>query len=282
MKITQLLNKSKRELKEISPCPYQESLWILESVFNLSANNIYIEKKTLSSKEEQIFWNKIYKRKEAYPLAYILKEKPFFKNKFYVEEGCFIPRPETQTLVKWLIKNIPSDQELKAVDFGAGAGTLCLSLLSHFTNSQWTAIEIDRKSIQCLKKNSISFKVFQRLNILKKDVSRLCGKDFNLAPSLITANPPYIDPKDKETSPGVYLFEPPLALFSDQEGLGCTFSWFKKAMELLAPKGIYIFELAWNKEEQVRKFCEGQRELKAYHILKDQLGHPRIAVCLKK
>ena len=286
MKPADLLQKSKQELKTVSVHPYQEGLWILAKALNLSPNEIYLERDSVSEEQQSIFFNEIQKRKRAEPLEYILQEKIFFARPFYVERGVFIPRQETEILVQWVLKNISSSGEVKAVDFGAGAGALCLSLLSHLLNSQLAALEICSQSIKCLKKNSQSFQLEERLHILKKDVCRVQTKELvkllGKAPSLIVANPPYIDPQDQSLSPEVYFFDPPLALFSDQGGIGHIVSWFKKAMELLSPKGIYIFELGWNQEDQVRAFCEKQTELKSYKIHKDSMGYPRMAVCFKK
>ena len=285
MKPTVLLHKAKQELQTVLANPYQESLWILAQILNLSPSKIYLEKENVSEDHQELFWNKVQKRKQTEPLGYILHEQMFFKKRFYVEEGVFIPRQETETIVHWILKNI-KNRNLKAVDFGAGSGTLCLTLLSLFSNSQFVALEVSKKSVKCLKKNRKAFQAENRLWILQKDVFQVNKKELTLflkeAPSLIVSNPPYIDPKDQSLSKEVYFFEPPLAIFSDQKGMGHIFSWFKKAMECLKPKGIYIFEFGWNQLKSVKKFCEKQKELSSYEIHKDKLGKSRIAVCFKK
>ena len=303
MKLTRLLQKAKRELRFVSHQAYQESLWILERSLNAPANQIYLENITITSKQEENFWRKIKQRKKRVPLEYILKEKFFFDHKFYLENSVFIPRPETETLVKWVCKNIPKNQFLNFIDFGAGAGAISASISYHFLNSVGTAIELYPKAITCLEKNILNLKLKDRLYLLKKDVSNIQLEDlyqlylktqkyshfsnqnsnpFIALPDLITANPPYIDPKDKNIQQDIYLYESPLALFSDKKGLGHIISWFKKAIQLLKPKGLYIFEFAWNQKEQITEFLNSQTTIDSYNILKDQLGHPRIAVCYKK
>ena len=284
MKLTDLLLKAKKELQLVSHQAYQESVWILSHTLNLPANQIYLDKISITLKQKREFWRKIKQRKQAIPLEYILKEKFFLGHKFYLENSVFIPRLETETLIEWVLKNIPKDTALKLVDFGAGAGPIALSILSYFPNSAGVAIELNPMSIKCLKKNSLNFKLKDRLHILKKDVSNIQPEDlFSFtAPDLITANPPYLDPKDKNIQPEVYLYESPLALFSDKKGLGHIISWFEKAIELLKPRGIYIFEFAWNQKKQVTEFLNSQIKINSYQILKDSLGHSRIAVCFKK
>lgn len=285
MQVDQLLQQSKKELCEISMCPYQESLWILSYILNLSCSEIYLEKTPLSPEQQEQFWSKIWRRKQGEPLEYILKTKDFFQKSFYVEPGVFIPRPETETLVRWVLNHV-QQENLKAVDFGAGTGVLCLSLLSKLPKSRFVALDICKKAIKCLKKNQDMFDVEDRLNILEEDVGKVTQTKIvqilDATPSLIVANPPYIDSKDQSISREVYFYDPPLALFSDRQGMGHIISWFEKAMELLSPKGLYVFEFGWNQENQVKDFCENQKELSGYEIHTDEAKRPRMAVCFKK
>ena len=46
------------------------------------------------------------KRSKGYPIQYILKEKEFMGLDFYVEEGVLIPRPDTETLVEYVLRHI--------------------------------------------------------------------------------------------------------------------------------------------------------------------------------
>ncbi|MCY4321747.1 MAG: peptide chain release factor N(5)-glutamine methyltransferase [Bdellovibrionaceae bacterium] len=328
MKLDTLLQQAKRELKAISYKAYQEALWILSDSLKLPISQIYLKNNVITKKQEKDFWLKVDFRKQGMPLEYILREKFFLNYKFYVEDSVFIPRPETEVLVKWLFENIPKNKAFKFIDFGTGAGTIILSILDHFVNSLGVAVELQSKSIKCIKKNSQNLKLQNRLYILKKDVCKIENKDlcqfyldtlgnnlsykkincynenklyknsflkkanssskklnsflFESSPDLITANPPYIDPEDKNIQKEVYLYESPLALFSDKKGLGHIICWFEKAINLLKPNGIYIFEFGWKQKEQITNFLDRQKTISSYQILTDQSGHPRIAVCFKK
>ena len=139
----------------------------MAEVLSLSTSEIYLEKEAVNEKQKRLFFNKIQKRKTGEPLEYVLKEKTFFQKRFYVEQGVFIPRLETETLIHWILNNI-QETKFKAVDFGAGAGTLCLTLLSFFSNSDFVALEISSKSIECLKRNRQLFKLEKDFTFYKK------------------------------------------------------------------------------------------------------------------
>ena len=151
MTLDKTLYKAKRELQGSVLKPHQESLWILSGLLNLSPSEIYLQKEELTTEQTKVFFKRILRRKQGEPLDYILNEKIFFGKSFYIQEGVFIPREDTEILVEWILKNIKK-QKIKALDLGAGAGALCLTLLSLLPKSEFAALEISKKSISCLKK----------------------------------------------------------------------------------------------------------------------------------
>ena len=282
MTALRLLQQAQKALQNKALNPFQESLWILADVMGLPPDKARFAGEDLGTARQKAFWGKIQRRQKGEPLAYILKSAFFYGRDFYVEPGVFIPRQETAVLVEWAEKRFQG-KRLEAVDFGAGAGSICLSLLKALPQSRFTALDISPKALEILQKNSGLFKVQDRLSVFQKDVGRLNKKDLRAGLNLITANPPYIDPEDKACSKEVRLFEPPLALFSDKGGMGHIFSWFEKALALLPSGGIYAFEMGYSQSDRLRAFLtRRKRDLLSYDIHQDQGGRDRIAVCFKK
>lgn len=280
-----LLQESKHSLQEVSHQAYQEGVWLLSHILQISSSELYFKSNDcVSEQKAKSFFSLLDKRKQGWPLDYLLEEKFFRNKKFFIKKSVFIPRKETELIVD-LVLDLKKDF-IYGVDFGCGAGTLCLSLLEEKQGSQFFAIEINPLAIECLEKNSEAKNVQNRLQILRQDVSKLKIEDikkvFNRQPNLIVANPPYIAPDDPELDKQVLAFESPLALFSNQKGLGHIYCWFKKAMELLSSNGIYIFEFGYNQSELVQDFLNSQSNLESYQIYKDEQGIDRIALCIKK
>ncbi|MGI9549037.1 MAG: HemK/PrmC family methyltransferase [Bdellovibrionales bacterium] len=285
MKALDLINISKKELQFVSSNPYQESVWILNQILKNTPTDLYLEQnQKIKLKDQNCFLDKINKRKQGWPLSYILEEQWFMGKKFFIQEGVFTPRKDSEVLIEYILNTMT--HPLRALDFGAGAGTFCLSLLSQNLKNYFVAVEIHLKSVACLLENASSFGVKGRLKVLKKDVSHLDQKDFvgflGGLPNLIIANPPYVGPLDLALSQEVSRFEPPLALFSDEEGMGHIYSWFEKAINFLEPKGCFIFEFGYDQFEKVQKFLKSKSRLKSFNFFKDQNDIYRFAVCIKK
>ena len=275
----EIINKASAELKGISSQPLIESQWILSSILKKPLSDIY--QNFLSKDQKEIFLKKVKERKKGWPLAYVLKEVYFFDYAFYIEPGVFIPRPESEKIIQEVLDLNLS--HVKAIDFGAGSGSLCLTLLKKIPQSQFIAVEISSPSLKCLKINRKTFNLEERLHILNIDVSSVKLDDAKVflkeKPNLIVSNPPYVRPQDKNLQKEVRDFEPPLSLFSSEEGMSHVYTWFYKAMELLTINGVYCFEFGYDQGEKVRQFLD--KESCTYKIVKDEQGLERIAVCQK-
>ena len=278
MDIQKAITKAQKQLKGKVVNPLQETESLLGSVLKIIPLEVYLRKK-LSQQQTQKFFFKINQRLKGYPLDYIAKEKYFYNRRFYIEPGVFIPRQESEELVKWSLKKNPQ----RGVDLGAGSGCLSISILLEKPACRFVAVDIG-PSVKVLKKNRRFHGLSHRLKIMEQDVCKLKKTPLisflGGLPDIIIANPPYIKEKDEMLTKEVRLFEPPLALFSSNEGMAHIYAWFDKAMNLLEESGVYVFEFGYNQSDKVKKFLNQQKAKCKLH--KDSLGWDRVAVCIKK
>jgi len=169
------------------------------------------------------------------PLQYILGEADFYGLKLKVNEHTLIPRPETEGLVDWILKE---DFE-SALDIGSGNGCIAVSL-AKYSNANVYTMDVSKNALKVAEENAILNNVkvtFIQQNILK---TRILPKF-----DLIVSNPPYVVHSDKEEiDENVLNYEPHLALFvSDQDPL----IFYRKIAELafksLNIKGKLFFEI---------------------------------------
>ena len=88
---------------------------------------LHTQRKYLLTVEEQFKFNQYTdKLKKSIPLAYVIGSQPFYNHEFIVSPQVLIPRPETEILVKEVIKTgeeiCKEKQSVNILDLGAGSG----------------------------------------------------------------------------------------------------------------------------------------------------------------
>ncbi|MEP7279393.1 MAG: peptide chain release factor N(5)-glutamine methyltransferase [Bacteroidota bacterium] len=154
------------------------------------------------------------------PLQYVLQEAWFYGLRLFVDENVLIPRPETEELVDWLVKEYrqgPGDRQAlpglatHILDMGTGSGCIALAIKKCLPAAFVHACDISLAAIELAKKNAAALQLdinFHLLDILTASPGLLPVFD------IIISNPPYIPQKDKDDmAPNVLQYEPMLALF---------------------------------------------------------------------
>lgn len=160
------------------------------------------------------------------PVQYVLNEAWFFKRKFYVNEDVLIPRPETEELVEWIIKDIrekivndskrPPERAIRAginiIDIGTGSGCIPVSLKKELPGTHITGIDASEKALSVAGRNAKE--LIAEINFLQIDFLNKAERESLSQYDIIVSNPPYIPIKERETlAKNVTGFEPGLALF---------------------------------------------------------------------
>ena len=138
------------------------------------------------------------------PLQYILGETEFYGLKFKVNQHTLIPRPETEELVDWILK----EEFSSALDIGTGSGCIPIVLAKN-TIAQISAIDISENALKVAKQNAKLNGV--EVNFIQQDI--LVASSLKKV-DLIVSNPPYVLECEKQKmKANVLQYEPHLALF---------------------------------------------------------------------
>lgn len=210
------------------------------------------------------------------PLQYVLNEAWFYGLKFEVNESVLIPRPETEELVDWIVKEVESgkwkveseeklpprptpssDGSLVAgeppkmqrvthpsiLDIGTGSGCIPISLKKHISEAELSAIDVCSDALYTATTNAVNNETdinFQLLDFLDESKWNDLGKY-----DIIVSNPPYIKTTEaKSMSKHVLEFEPHKALFVPDED---ALLFYRKiadfALQHLQPCGAVYVEI---------------------------------------
>jgi len=191
---------------------------ILQDFFDLSKEDIFIKwDKRITINELKNIENMYYQyENNKIPIEYILWYCYFMDEKFELNKDTLIPRPETEYLISYVLKNIKNiDTDFTVFDIWTWSGIIWLTIAKNIEKlvvcsdvSEW-ALSIAKKN----KKQILKYK-----NNVKFEKSNLLDHLYNYSwKFIICANLPYVEENfklDEYTQKDPYT-----ALFAGQDGL---------------------------------------------------------------
>ena len=208
MKVSNIIPYFKEELKGITDAR-EITAWaylVIQYLLGLNrSDTIVYSNKVISIKNSECIKRIISELKENKPIQYILGEAEFYGLKFKVNKHTLIPRPETEELVDWILK----EDFNSILDIGTGSGCIAISLAKS-SSAQITAIDNCKKALEVAKENAKLNKV--NIKFCMQDILQ---STFLLNMDVIVSNPPYILESEKQNmKANVLQYEPHLALFT--------------------------------------------------------------------
>jgi len=251
---------------------------LLSKIINQKREYVILNsKKSLDKKHVNIFSNLIERRKKGEPVAYLINEKEFWKETFYVDNTVLIPRPDTELLIESVMKYTKRDSKLHVLDIGTGSGCILLSILNERKNFTGTGIDISKKSIKVSKYNTKRLKLHNRSKFYISDVDNfLIGKY-----DIVVSNPPYIENSTlKYLDSDVVDYEPKLALKGGHDGFSEITKVINRTSNLIKKNGLFVLEIGYKQKNKIIEMLQ----LKGFYIkkvLKDYSKNDRCIISAK-
>ena len=174
----------------------------------------YPEQK-LSNIDQQAFKKLVEKRSKGYPVAYLTKQKEFWKHTLLVNKNILIPRPETELLVEKSLELISLYSLKEVLELGTGSGAIAIAIASEKPKMNIRATDINNDVLKISRKNAESYKI-KNIKFIKSDwFTNIDANNYDL----IVSNPPYISNDDPILNNNDIRFEPSSALVSGADGL---------------------------------------------------------------
>ena len=179
-------------------------------------------------------------RASGEPLQYVLGNAPFRELTLDVDRRVLIPRPETESLVDWVLRHLPENGKL--LDLGCGSGAIALSVAYERRDADVTAVDLSPDALDVARHNAQKYALDTRVKFFHSDLfSALPGVKFDL----IAANLPYVTEEEyPDLDPEVRDFEPFMALVAPDAGMFLMLKTIYGLDEHLNLPGAVIFELS--------------------------------------
>lgn len=201
---------------------------VIEHITGLDRTARLVKNNFIMSAEQSASLDHILARlKQQEPVQYVIGKCWFYDLELYVNKTVLIPRPETEELVDWVVKDVKAagkdvferkpleaDQttSLKLLDVGTGSGCIALALKKAMPMAEVWGCDISEEALVVARRNGSVLDIrvdFQGVDFLDPAQQKSLP-----TVDILVSNPPYVPLSDKDTMrPNVVEHEPHTALF---------------------------------------------------------------------
>ncbi len=210
------------------------------------------------------------------PLAYVLGECIFYNEEYEITPDVLVPRPDTEILVDYAVKNIPAGASF--LDLCTGSGCVAISTLRNTDSTVAAAFDISDGALAVARRNANKNGVSDRLTLLKSDL--LSDPLPEMRVYAVLSNPPYIPSEVCDTLSPEVMREPRIALEGGEDGLVFYKRIIPMAKEVISDGGFIAFEIGYDEGDALRELA-GIFDM-SVEIIKDYSSLDRVAVLRKK
>ena len=251
-----------------------DSRLLLEAAAGLSREQILLRSDSeLDATALARFNAFVARRTQREPVSHILGHKEFWGLDFKVSRDTLTPRPDSETLIEWVIRRFPDrTHPLKLLDLGTGTGCLILALLSEYSQAAGVGIDLSDQALAIASENAQRLGFNERVRFEKGDWTEGLEGSFDL----VVSNPPYIEDAEIERlAPEVARYEPMLALSGGGDGMKDYRRIAKGIGRLLKPEGMVAVEIGEGQTNAVSEVFS-QAGFERLEVARDLAGIERV------
>ena len=210
MTLADFKNKMKSTLSSIYESDELNSIFYLISEEFLQtprSKMLLADEIELDSNKEGLFLDALDRLISNEPVQYVIGKTTFMDLEFNVNSNVLIPRPETEELVRLMLKEDLDGKEI--LDIGTGSGCIAISLAKSLPNAKVSALDISEETLKVARENAKINNV--DINFINADIfDYQTDKKYDI----IVSNPPYVIESEKRLMKrNVVEYEPKQALF---------------------------------------------------------------------
>ena len=260
-------------------CAHAEMEWILCHVLKVDRLNLFMHgQELLDDSALRRIDEIVARRRERFPLQFILEEAWFYGRKFYVNPSVMAPTSETETLCESAIRFLRL-KDIKApriLDMGTGSGVIAVTLAAEMPSASVVALDISAEALQVARRNAKNLDVADRIEFRPSDYFSAIGGGETF--DVVLSNPPYISASEYPTLQKEVLHDPRVAMLGGEDGLDAIRVIVAEAPRFLSKGGRIMFEVGFNQVEAVAKLTEVDPRYRSFSYLKDLAGVDRVII----
>ena len=236
----------------------------------------------LAPEDAESYSELVTRRVAREPVAYLTGHREFMGQDFLTDARALIPRPETELLVEAALDEVrarlaePISPAPVVADIGTGSGAIAVAL-AHLEPRLATiyATDISADALALARENAQRMGVAERIRFLEGDLLLPLPEPVDV----LLANLPYVASRDAPTlSDDVRRYEPSLALYGDDDGLGHLRRLFAQMPTWLKPGATIMLEFGYDQRAAIVTLAQTSLPAAEIRIVADYAGWDRLAV----
>lgn len=190
----------------------------------------------------------IARRTRREPVAYLTGHRAFLGFDLLTDRRALIPRPETELLVEAALDELRGrlarGQTPVVADIGTGTGAIAVAVAALEPRlPRVYATDVSAEALVLAAENARRLGVAERVTLLQGDLLEPLPEPLDV----LLANLPYVAPRDAVTlPPDVARFEPELALYGADDGLGHFRRLLAQVATYLRPGAVLLLEFGYD------------------------------------
>ncbi|HVX44825.1 MAG TPA: peptide chain release factor N(5)-glutamine methyltransferase [Mycobacteriales bacterium] len=271
--MTLALNEATETLRAAGVAsPEHDTRALLAHVLGCSPSELLLYR-DLSPAQTERYSELIGLRADRVPLQHLTGVAGFRRLELAVGPGVFVPRPETEAMVEWVLSQLGPDSLV--VDLCTGSGAIALSIVDERPDARVHAVEREADAVAWATRNCDGMPV----SLHHADIDG-CLPELSGQVDLVVANPPYI-PDGATVEREVAEHDPAAALWGGEDGLDVVRVVIRTATRLVRPGGRLAIEHADRQGDSVPALVRrmGSWEQVADH--RDLAGRARFTTAVR-
>ena len=272
MNIQQALQQASQNLAESSPTARLDAQVLLTHVIQCNTAHLLAwPEKKLSEEQISAYQRLIQQRQQGLPVAHLTGSREFWSLNFSVNNSTLIPRPETETLIEFILDKFSDREKIKLLDMGTGTGAIAITIATEKPGWKIFASELSADALKLAIDNSNTHQTDNISFVQSNWFNNIKHNDFDI----IVSNPPYIANGDPHLLAGDVRFEPQSALSAGETGMDDIEHLCAHATNYLTKNGCLIVEHGYN-QKQLVSVCFAKNGYVEIEHKNDLSGHIRM------
>ena len=272
LQIRTILEDATRRLEALSESPRLDAELLLARAIDMPRSYLFAHPdEALDELAVGRFTHALERRLAGEPMAYITGSREFWSLELLVTPATLVPRPETELLVDFALREIPRRAEWNILDLGTGSGAIAIAIAKERPLSRITATDISAAALDVARQNARQLEV-PNVEFLAGDWTEpVSGRSFRI----IVSNPPYV--RSNDAALDTLHREPRSALSAGEDGLDAIRVLARDCGALLEPGGVLLIEHGAEQRDSVADLLRehGWTDNTCH---KDYAGLPRVTV----